>query len=82
MSDPSLVEDPAKDPQYKEAAVDSMRAQKNEVIITANYLNSNSLIKSYRKSEYRIIVVPNLVLFIQFAKWLVPWNVFSRYYQQ
>ena len=31
LSDPSRVEDPAKDKQYIEAAVDSMRAEKDEV---------------------------------------------------
>ena len=29
--DPSLAENPAKDPQYAESAVDAMRAQKDEV---------------------------------------------------
>ena len=29
--DPSLTEDPAKDPQYTEPAVDAARAQKDEV---------------------------------------------------
>ena len=33
MSDPSQVEDPAKDPQYAEPAVDNMRVQKDEVPI-------------------------------------------------
>ena len=31
MSDPKMVEDPAKDPQFKEHAIDSLRAQKDEV---------------------------------------------------
>lgn len=29
-----MVEDPAKDPQYKEAAIDAIRAQKDEVRFT------------------------------------------------
>ena len=33
MGDPSQVEDPAKDPQYAEPAVDNMRVQKDEVPI-------------------------------------------------
>ena len=33
MSDPSQVEDPAKDQQYSEAAVDNMRIQKDEVLL-------------------------------------------------
>lgn len=37
VSDPALVEDPAKDAQYKESAVDSMRAQKDEAS-THNYI--------------------------------------------
>lgn len=32
-NNPSVKEDPAKDPQYKEPAVDSLRAQKDEVWI-------------------------------------------------
>ena len=34
--DPSLAEDPAKDPQYAESAVDAMRAQKDEVSLYFN----------------------------------------------
>ena len=36
MLDPSLAEDPAKDPQYAESAVDAMRAQKDEVSLYFN----------------------------------------------
>ncbi|KAJ8308792.1 hypothetical protein KUTeg_013666 [Tegillarca granosa] len=31
ITNPAMVEDPAKDPQYKEPAIDSIRAQKDEI---------------------------------------------------
>ena len=35
VSDPALVADPAKDAQFKEIAVDEMRARKDEVPVTS-----------------------------------------------
>ena len=41
MSDPSQVEDPAKDPQYAEPAVDNMRVQKDEVPVIMDLITYN-----------------------------------------
>lgn len=34
ISNPALVDDPSKDPQYQEASIDSLRSQKDEVCHT------------------------------------------------
>lgn len=34
ISNPALVDDPSKDPQYQESAIDSLRSQRDEVCDT------------------------------------------------
>lgn len=38
LTDPAMVDDPAKDPQFAEPAVDNIRAQKDEVHVH-NYIH-------------------------------------------
>ena len=54
---PEIADDPCKDVKYKEAAVDSMRAQKDEV-----HNLTSLLILNYYGSSQRAIVSCRLVL--------------------
>ena len=44
VSDPALVADPAKDAQFKEIAVDEMRARKDEVPVTSLLLFTSNIV--------------------------------------
>ena len=46
VSDPALVADPAKDAQFKEIAVDEMRARKDEVPVTSLLLFTRQILCS------------------------------------